>query len=171
MGLLGGDSESSSSQTTKISSANQQGISGLSTANGGKTLYKYLDNINGGSVGKANNQGTLVDPKNKAKATFGGTAISRTVIKNANSGELAKVAANISLGALDYYDRQNQRSTALLEQVALATTQSNRDVINEFANITEKAGQSEALTMNEQLLKYGVVALIGFYILKGSKRA
>jgi hypothetical protein len=157
MGLFGGSSKSTSSQDIDVFSSNQQGIGGDSIAAAGKQLNQTEAPVawsHGISVG-AGSEGIVAGRKSTIK------------IKNANSTDLAEIMGNVSIAALDYYDRQNERSLDIANEVAKATTSANKDIINEFAAITEKSNQSESLTLNEQLLKWGVFALFGGLVYMG----
>lgn len=158
MGLFGGESKSDSSQSTELVAQNSQG-------NQAPTFTSRGQGVSYAEAGGASLNRSIY-------AESGGLSVgSRSVINYANSDKLAEIAAEISTSALDYYDKQNERSLDLAERVATATTASNKDIISEFAAITEKSNQSEALTLNEQLLKYGVIGLIGFFIFQGVRSA
>lgn len=159
MGLFGGSSDSESNQSTETVAQNSQGNQAPTFSSTGQGV-SYAE-LGGTSLNRS------IVATDQAMSVGG---YDNTIV-NANSDKLAEIAAEISTSALDYYDKQNKRSLDLAEKVAQATTSSNKDIISELAAITEKQSQSEALTLNEQLLKYGVVALVGFFIFQGVKSA
>jgi hypothetical protein len=129
MGLLGGSSKSKSTQDTSVTSANQQGNNAPSLVAGDKLGITTTES---GALSFA--------------ASSGGS--NAYIVNNANGTDLAEIMGQVSIAALDYYDRQNARSLDIANEVAKATTSANKDIINEFANITEKS-QSERIINTE----------------------
>jgi hypothetical protein len=159
MGLFGGSSKSRSNQTTQTTAVNSQG-------NVAPTLSSTASNISYAEQG-----GLSANRSNLGYAEAGGFSVGRGVltVNNANSTELAEQMSKVSVSALGFYDEQNKRSLDLAKDIAIATTQSNSDVISEFAKLTEEQSKSEALMLNDSLLKYSALAVAGGLIYMGLK--